>query len=94
MTKTDQYYLLMLEQNKKLFEVFREVHDEYVRDPKKYQELFNEIGRDVQDVIRRYENMLCSGTESGGYGKFSTKLSEKWQALIVKNFPKYHSIGF
>jgi hypothetical protein len=94
MTKTDQYYLLMLEQNKKMFEVFREVHDEYALDPKKYQELFNEIGHDVQDVVRRYENMLCAGSENGGYGKFSTKLSEKFQALILKNFPKYNSIGF
>jgi hypothetical protein len=38
--------------------------------------------------------MLCAGSENGGYGKFSTKLSEKFQALILKNFPKYNSIGF
>ncbi len=94
MTKTEQYYKLMIDQNKKMFEVFKEVHDEYAMDPQKYQELFNEIGRDVQDVVRLYENRLCAGSENGGYGKFSTKLSEKWQSLIVKNFPKYNSIGF
>lgn len=94
MTKTDQYFTLMLEQNQEMFKVFREVHDEYTNDPQRYQELFNEIGRDVQDVVRRYENMLCSHSEGSGYGKFSTKLSEKFQARIVKEFPKYNAIGF
>ena len=93
MTKTDQYYTLMLDQNQKMFDVFREVHSEYEKDPKVYQELFNETGREIQDIVRRYENMLCSGTENGGFGKFSTKLSEKFQARIIKDFPKYNYIG-
>ncbi len=93
MTKTDQYYTLMLQQNQELFDDFREIHDKYTADPQANHEKFNEIGRDVQDVVRRYENMLCSGTENGGFGKFSTKLSDKFQALIIKSFPKYHHIG-
>ena len=93
MTKTDQYYTLMIQQNKELFDQFREIHDKFAADQEKYHAEFNDVGRDVQDVVRRYENMLCSGTENGGFGKFSTKLSEKFQALIVKAFPKYNHIG-
>ena len=93
MTKTDQYYTLMLQQNKELFDSFREIHDKYTAEPDKYHDSFNEVGRDIQDVVRRYENRLCSGTENGGFGKFSTKLSEKFQSLIVKTFPKYNHIG-
>lgn len=93
MTKTDQYYTLMLEQNQRIFDIFRQVHNEYEKNPQVYQELFNETGREIQDIVRRYENMLCSGTENGGYGKFSTKLSEKFQARILKDFPKYNHIG-
>ena len=93
MTKTDQYYTLMLQQNQELFDSFRTIHDKYSEEPEKYDKEFNEIGRDVQDIVRRYENMLCSGTENGGFGKFSTKLSDKFQALIVKAFPKYNHIG-
>ncbi len=94
MTKTDQYYNLMLEQNKQAFELFKQVHDEFAKNPDHYREVFNEMGREIQDIVRRYENMLCSGSENGGYGKFSTKLSEKFQAKILKEFPKYNHIGF
>jgi len=93
MTKTDQYFKLMLDQNKKLFEVFRQVHDEYSKDPKYYQSIFNEIGVQVQDVVLRYENMLCSGQESNRMGKYSTGLSEKFHHKIKSEFPKYNSIG-
>ena len=93
MTKTDQYFNLMIEQNQKLFDIFRKVHDEYSTDPKYYQSIFNEIGVEVQDIVRRYENMLCSSQESNRMGKFSTGLSEKFHHKIKSVFAKYDCIG-
>jgi hypothetical protein len=93
MNKTSYFFDLMLKQNERLFEVFSKVHDEYSKDPKYYQKIFNEIGVEVQDVVRRYENMLCSGQENSRMGKFSTGLSEKFRHKIKEKFPKYNSIG-
>lgn len=93
MTKTDQYFKLMLDQNQKLFQFFFEVSEKYEKNPQHYHEIFNAIGLDVQDTVRRYENRLCSGTENGGFGKFSTKLSEKFQSRVLKEFPQYNHIG-
>lgn len=92
-TKYQQFFDLMISQNKELFDSFKEVHEHYLQDPQKWQQQFNEIGRDVQDIIRRYENMLCSKTEGSGYGKYSTNLSEKFQAEVKKAFPKIDFIG-
>jgi hypothetical protein len=92
-TKYQQYIDLMLKQNKELFEKFRIIHDQYALNPTKNRDEFNTLGRDVQDVIRRTENLLCSKSESSGYSKYSTQLSEKFQAEIRKMFPKINSIG-
>ena len=93
MTKCEEYYQLMLKQNTDLFDQFRVVHSKYEKDPNKYQDEFNQVGYDVQDVVGRFENMLCSNTEGSGKGKFSAALAEKFQAEIKKEFPKYNSIG-
>lgn len=91
--KYEEYYQLMLKQNEELFAQFREIHKKYEEDPQKYQDEFNQIGYDVQDVVGRFENMLCSQTEGSGKGKFSSALAEKFQAEIKKEFPKYTMIG-
>lgn len=93
MTKYKQYLLDMLTQNKSIFDEFLQIHNHYLLDPKPNQEEFNRIGRDIQDIIRRYENRLCSKSESSGYGKFSSKLSENFQKEIKKYFPKIDFIG-
>lgn len=93
MTKYQQVFSEMLSQNKALFSEFKELHDKYALDPKTLQEQFNELGQDVLDVIRRYENRLCSKTEGSGYGKFSSKLSEKFQEEVRAYFPKINSVG-
>ncbi len=83
----------MVKQNKVLFDSFRKIHDSYVENPKKYRNEFNEIGEDIQNVIRRYENMLCKHSESGGFGKFTSNLSEKFWEEIRAVFPKIDEIG-
>lgn len=93
MSKYQDYFTLMVSQNQDLFDQFREIHSKYESDPQKYQDEFNQIGYDVQDVVGRFENMLCSQTEGSGKGKFSSALAEKFQAEIKKEFPKYNQIG-
>ncbi len=91
--KFEQFFTLMLDQNKETFDEFRKMHDLYSSDPAKYQDQFNQIGYDIQDLVQRYENMLCSNSESSGKGKFTSALSEKFQATVKKEFPKYSQIG-
>jgi hypothetical protein len=92
-TKFQQVFQLMINQNKETFDEFHKIHDLYSKDPAKYQEEFNKIGGDVQDLIRRYENILCSQSENTGYGKFSTKLSDKFHEEVKSVFPKIDCIG-
>jgi hypothetical protein len=91
--KYKEYFDLMLKQNEELFKTFRRIHDDFEEDPKKWKDNFNEIGRDVQDVLRVYENRLCGQSEGSGYSKYSTALAEKFQAEIKKHFPKINFIG-
>lgn len=91
--KFKEVFQMMLDQNKELFEEFKKIHDSYATDPKAWQSKFNEVGRDVQDIIRRYENRLCSHSEGSGYGKFTNSLSDKFHAEIKNHFPKIDSIG-
>ncbi len=93
MTKTKQVLQEMMEAHKDLFNRFRIVHDKYAVDPEKWQKEFNEIGEEVQDIMRKYERILCGHTEAGKYSKFSTNLSEKFKDEIRKEFPRIDFIG-
>lgn len=88
-----QFYDQMVSQNQKEFDDFKIIHDKYADDPKTHQTEFNNQGRDIQDLIRVYENRLCGKSEGSGFSKFSTKLSEKFHEEIKKNFPKIDFIG-
>lgn len=83
----------MMEAHKNIFNAFRELHDKYAADPKKWQEQYNEEGREVMVLLRRWENNLCSKSESGRYGKFSDKLADKFWNEIRTIFPKIDYIG-
>ena len=93
MTKYQQTFQDMLDYNTDLFSAFTKVHELYVQDTKKHQAQFNELGQEVLEVIRKYENMLCSTSEGGKYGKFSSQLSDKFWAVIRGKFPKIDFIG-
>jgi hypothetical protein len=51
------------------------------------------LGEDVLKIIRRYENMLCSQSEGGKYGKFSSKTSDTFWGYIRGAFPKIDCVG-
>lgn len=93
MTKSQQYFQDMIDFNKELFVEFKEIHDKYALDEKKYQEAFNEVGERVQTVIRKYENLLCAKSEGGKYGKFSNKTADTFWKYIRSVFPKVDFIG-
>lgn len=93
MVKYKQQVLDMLAAHEDIFKAFKEIHDKYEKDPKKWQDAFNEKGAEVQSLIRRWENNLCGKSESGRYGKFSSSLAEKFQAEIKVHFSKIDFIG-
>ena len=91
--KYKEFYQLMIKQNKEDFDAFKKLHDSYMKDPKKWQGKFNELGRNIQDIIRDYENRLCRQSEGAGNSKFTTALSEKFHAEVKSHFPKIDFIG-
>jgi hypothetical protein len=91
--KYKEFYTLMIKQNSEAFEDFRKVHDNFARDPKKWQTEFNKLGSDVLDIIRDYENRLCRQSEGAGNSKFTTNLANKFQAEVKSHFPKIGFIG-
>ena len=93
MAKYKQQVQDMLEVHADLFKEFQKIHDEYIKDPKKWQEAFNEKGRQVIPVLARWENMLCSKSESGKYGKFSSTLADKFREEVKVHFPMIDRIG-
>ena len=83
----------MLEVHAEIFKEFQKIHDAYMNDPKKWQVAFNEKGREIIPIIARWENNLCSKSESGKYGVFSSKLADKFREEIKIHFPKIDYIG-
>ena len=83
----------MLEAHKAAFESFRVIHDKYAEDPKVWEEQYNEEGQPILILIKRWENNLCSKSESTKYGKFSNTLADKFWAEVRNVFPKIDYVG-
>jgi hypothetical protein len=93
MTKHQQYFQDMLENHKELFDAFKKIHDQYALEPEKWQKEFNEKGEEIMGLIRRYENLLCGKSEGTGYGRYSSKLADKFMESVRKTFPKIDFVG-
>lgn len=93
MTKYKIVLTEMLAIHHDLFTSFKEVHDKFAKNPTAYQKQFNEEGQDILRIIQKWENILCSKSESGKYGKFSSKLSDKFWGEISILFPLIGKIG-
>ncbi len=83
----------MLEENRELFDSFKEIHGKYLTDEAKHQEEFNKQGEKILEIIRKYELSLTSKSEGGQYGKFSSNLADKFWAQIRSVFPRIDFIG-
>jgi len=92
-TKTQQYFQRMLEIHADEFTHFRVIHDKYSADPKSNEKEFNLQGEKIQEILREWENKLCNQSEGSGFGKFSSKLADKFWEQVRFNFPKIDFIG-
>lgn len=92
MTKFKKQFQTMLEDNQFLFNDFKEVHDKVASGDKEELEMFNEKGRKILRIIRRYEDALCAKSENSGYGKFSTNLSEKFWEEVRAYLPRIDEV--
>ncbi|MCH7641084.1 hypothetical protein IID22_02735 [Patescibacteria group bacterium] len=93
MVKYKEYYQKMLEDNGEIFSSFKNLHDSYTLNPQSHQKEFNTRGEKVLEIIREYENRLCTNTERGVYNKYSAKLAEKFQNEVRVHFPMIDRIG-
>lgn len=93
MTKYQEYFKRMLENNEELFDNFAKIHADYSMDENKWQEKFNEEGTKVLATIREWENKLCRQSEKAGYGNYTGNLAEKFQGEVKKHFPLIDHIG-
>ena len=93
MTKYKEYVQKMLRENKEIFDEFKPIHDKYALNSDGLQEEFNQKGEAVMEIVREYENRLCSNTERGMYNKFSGGLAQKFQDEVRKVFPMIDYIG-
>jgi hypothetical protein len=92
-TKSQIYYERIRSQHQALFDGFKKTHDAYVADPAKYEMAFNEQGLQVMDLLRATDRQLCSGMDRGGYGAYSSKLSEKFWQLVKADYPQIDLVG-
>lgn len=93
MTKHEEYYQRMIDENSEIFSQFMDIHDKYVLDSSAWQVKFNEIGGKTVEIIRDWERRLCRHSERGQFGKFSDKLADKFWILVRKDFPKIDFVG-
>lgn len=93
MSKYEQYYQKMIDENSKLFAEFQDIHDNYVLNPRECQTKYNEIGEEVVSIIRDWEKRLCRESEGGQFGKFSASLADKFWSLVRRDFTKIDFVG-
>lgn len=93
MTKYKEYCLQMLETHKQEFDEFRLVHDAYMLNASKHQDEFNLKGKPIMDIVKDWEDKLCSRSEGSGYGAFTEKLAEKFMEEVKRQFPMIDRVG-
>jgi hypothetical protein len=93
MVKYKEYLQKMLEENKDLFDEFKILHEKYVKSSNGLQKEFNKKGEKILEIVREYENRLCTNTERGMYNKFSVGLAQKFQDEVRKIFPMIDHVG-
>lgn len=93
MAEYQKAFQTMLEQNKQIFDQFKEIHDGYTADPSTWKGMFNDVGGQVVDIIRDTERKLCATMGKGQYSKFTQNLSDKFWNEVRKVYPKIDFVG-
>lgn len=85
----------MIAENKEAFIKFKLLNDSLERSlpNSKLRSDFNNLGLEILNIIKRYENMLCGKTESSSFGRYSANLSEKFWMELRRNFNNIDEIG-
>lgn len=91
--KFKKFYTLMTDQNEALFNSFEVIHNNYVLNPKKNKEDFNNLGVQVVDIIRFWERKLCSGMERSNNAVYSDKLADKFWKEVRTRFSHIDMVG-
>ncbi len=91
--KYQDYFDQMIEENSELFEKFEAIHEQYKLNKQVNQDKFNDIGKEVREVIREWERKLCGAMERTRYSKYSQKVSEKFWKLIRDKFDQIDMVG-
>lgn len=92
-TRYKEAYEQMVRDNKELFDSFQKIHDAYALNETPNQDAFNEKGKEVMNLVRKYEDILCKRSEVNGFGEYTSKLAEKFQDEVRKHFPKIDQVG-
>ncbi len=91
--KYKEYISQMNTQYKELLEEFKDIHDQYVEQPEKWQEEFNTKGAKIMEIMRDFELRLCANSEGGRYGKYASNLADKYWNELRKTYPKIDFVG-
>lgn len=91
--KYKQYYKEMRAKHEAEFAQFAQIHEKFGADRMKYQDEFNQVGSQIQDIVQDWEKRLCSRMEGGKNGNYSANLAEKFKGEIRADFPHYDLIG-
>lgn len=93
MTKFTEIYKKIWQDHADVLNSFKKIHDKFQQDRATYQEEFNRQGKPVMELLREYEDRLCSGMERGQFGKYSDKVAEKFWQRVKKDFPLIELVG-
>lgn len=93
MTKYREYFERMVTSEKIKFDAFTKLHMQFSLDQDKLQEEFNKEGAKIMEIIREWENKLCSTSDKAGYGGYTSNLSEKFWSEIRKSYPLIDYVG-
>jgi hypothetical protein len=92
-TKYREYVQRMLELHKAEFDAFQPIHDAYQQSPKEWATQFHAEGKKIMEIVKRFESQLCSQMESGAYGKWSSKVADKFMEEVRHFLPLVDRIG-
>ncbi|NCO12127.1 MAG: hypothetical protein COZ34_05270 [Candidatus Pacebacteria bacterium CG_4_10_14_3_um_filter_34_15] len=94
-TKYKKYYTLMTEQNKKLFDDFEIINNDFEMNSSSRLNTtkFHKVGLEVVDVVRFWERKLCSGMERGNNSVYSDKLADKFWTEVRSRFSQIDMVG-
>jgi len=91
--KYKEYFQKMKDENQELFEKFAAIHEQYKLNKQVNQAKFNDIGKQVVELIREWERRLCTVMGKGQYSQYAQKLSEKFWNLARKEFDQIDMVG-